>query len=181
MDILSILIFGILIAVIGGGLFLYFRGQQLLPSLNPIGKGMQPHEAARQFFAAIMESQCGISWALFSDASQKQFAEWALHEIYTRNKNSAEQANLGYSEVVLMFENNDSQVLKYFWRRFFFSSGAAEIFRFGYFDTVQVTGKNAIVKVSLHYPNGQTREIGLPMVQNRGVWCLAYVEHNLPF
>lgn len=173
--ILFLLILGVVAVVI------YLRGPSILPKAAPVGNKMEPHETARQFFASIMDSQCHISWALFSAASQKNFSEWTLHEIYNRNKESAAMANIGIDEVRLMFENNDSQILKYFWRRFFFSSGAGEIFRFGYFATVQTQGKQAIVKVTLQYPNGQTREIGLPMVKERNVWCLAYVEHNLPF
>ena len=172
----------VLFLVLGvAAVFVYLRGPSILPKMTPVGQKMEPHETARQFFAAIMESQCHISWALFSKASQKNFSEWALHEIYTRNKESAVEANIGMDEIKLMFENNDSQILKYFWRRFFFSSGAGEIFRFGYFSTVQIEGSQGIVKVSLQYPNGQVREIGLPMVKEGGVWCLAYVEHSLPF
>ena len=169
----------VLVALAAG--FIYFRGPSILPKMGAIGQNLQPHEGARQFFSSIMDSQCHISWALFSKASQKNFSEWALHEIYTRNKESAVEANIGIDEIKLMFENNDSQILKYFWRRFFFSSGAGEIFRFGYFSTVQIQGNQSIVKVTLQYPNGQTREIGLPMVKEAGVWCMAYVEHNLPF
>ena len=128
-----------------------------------------------------MESQCQNSWIIFSEASRKKFTQWTLEEIYTRNNDSAIIANLGISEVELMFENNDSQIMKYFWRRFFFASGTGEIFRFGYFETVQITGNRAVVKVSLQYPNGQTNEIGLPMVHENNAWRLAYVEHNLPF
>jgi hypothetical protein len=170
-----------IVAFFGFVAFVYFKGKDALPNFNNYGKGMEPHECARQFFASIMESQCHVSWALFSDASQQKFSEWTLAEIYGRNKESAEAANMGLPEIVLMFEANDSQILKYFWRRFFFSSGAGEIFRFGYFSTYQVMPDKAVVKVALKYPNGQNKEIGLPMVKNRGTWCLAYVEHNLPF
>jgi hypothetical protein len=51
----------------------------------------------------------------------------------------------------------------------------------GYFSIHSLEGKKAMVKVTLKYPNGQVREVGLPMVEERGGWRLAYVEHNLPF
>lgn len=140
-----------------------------------------PHQAARTFYASLMESQCQVSWSIFSKASQKQFAQWALEELMRRNQDAVKNAGLGLKEVKLMFEQNDPSLMKFFWRRFFFSSGANEIFRLGYFSTDSVNGKKAIVKVTLKYPNGQVQEIGLPMVEESGGWKLAYVEHNLPF
>lgn len=142
---------------------------------------MPPDVAARRFYASLMESQCHISWSLFSNASQKKFAEWALQDLYQRNNEAAKTANLSVKEVKLMFERNDSILLKFFWRRFFFSSGANELYRLGYFSIDRQDNKKAIVKVTLKYPNGQVQEIGLPMVNERGGWKLAYVEHNLPF
>lgn len=142
---------------------------------------LPPDQAARRFYSSLMESQCHVSWSFFSNASQKKFAEWALHDLYRRNAEAAQAAKLGIKEIKLMFERNDSMLLKFFWRRFFFSSGANEIYRLGYFSVDSVKGKKAIVKVTLKYPNGQVREIGLPMVNERGGWKLAYVENNLPF
>lgn len=128
-----------------------------------------------------MESQCHVSWDMFSNASQKQFANWSLQEIERRNSEAVKFAQLSIKEIKLMFEQNDSILLKFFWRRFFFASGANEIFRLGYFSTDSVKGKKAVVRVTLKYPNGQVQEIGLPMVDERGGWRLAYVENNLPF
>jgi len=142
---------------------------------------LPPDQATRQFFASLMESQCHVSWGIFSKASQDKFAEWALQELYTRNKDAAENAKLGIKEVKLMFERNDSILLKFFWRRFFFSSGTNELYRLGYFTVDSVKGNKAVIKVTLKYPNGQVQEVGLPMVMERGGWRLAYVEHNLPF
>lgn len=177
---MDILIIPILLLLVGLLALLYFKGREIIPKSSPLGH-LAPHEAARQFFGSIMESQCQSSWLIFSEASRQKFAQWTLEEIYNRNKESAITANLGLSEVELMFENNDSQIMKYFWRRFFFASGAGEIFRFGYFETVQIQDNKAVVKVSLQYPNGQANEIGLPMVKENNAWRLAYVEHNLPF
>ncbi len=142
---------------------------------------LPPDRSARQFYASLMESQCHISWSIFSTASQNKFAEWALHDLFNRNAEAAKAAQLGLKEIKLMFERNDTMLLKFFWRRFFFASGANELYRLGYFSVDSVKGNKAIVKVTLKYPNGQVREIGLPMVQERGGWKLAYVENNLPF
>lgn len=142
---------------------------------------MPPDQAARWFYSSLMESQCHTSWSIFSKGSQNHFVEWALQELYNRNKEAAESAGLSRKEIKLMFERNDSILLKFFWRRFFFASGANEIFRLGYFSVDSVKGKKAVVKVLLKYPNGQVHEIGLPMVEERGEWKLAYVENNLPF
>lgn len=142
---------------------------------------LPPDQAARRFFSALMESQCNVTWSYFSTPSQNKFAEWMLKEVYDRNPQAAKAADLGVKEVKILFENNDSMVMKFFWRRFFFASAAHEIFRLGYFSTDSITGKKAIVRVKLKYPNGQTRDIGLPMILERGGWKLAYVEHNLPF
>ncbi len=128
-----------------------------------------------------MESQCHISWAIFSTPTQNKFAEWALEELARRNPEAVETAQLSMKEVKLLFSRNDSILMKYFWRRFFFSSAAAEIFRLGYFSTDSIKAGKAIVKVTLRYPNGQVRDIGLPMVEERSGWKLAYVENNLPF
>lgn len=140
-----------------------------------------PDEAARKFFSSMIEGKCNISWTIFSNASQKKFAEWSLQDLYERNNDAATEAKLGVKEIKLMFENNDPLLIKFFWRRFFFASSANELFRLGYFSTDSVKGKKAIVKVTLKYPNGQVREIGLPMVDERGGWKLAYVENDLPF
>ncbi len=146
-----------------------------------MGDKLPPDQAARRFYAALMESQCHISWSFFSTASQNKFAEWALQDLYNRNNEAAQAAQLTAKEIKLMFERNDTMLLKFFWRRFFFSSGANELYRLGYFSIDSSKGKKAIVKVTLKYPNGQVKEIGLPMVHERGGWKLAYVENNLPF
>ncbi len=146
-----------------------------------MGNNLPADQAARRFYASLMESQCQVSWSFFSKTTQNKFAEWALHDLYQRNQEAAKAANLGIKEVKLMFERNDPMLLKFFWRRFFFASGANEIYRLGYFSIDSVKGKTAVVKVTLKYPNGQVREIGLPMVEERGGWKLAYVENKLPF
>jgi len=142
---------------------------------------LPPDQAARRFFASLMESQCHICWGFFSTASQNKFAEWALQDIYRRNPEAAKAAELGIKEIKLLFERNDSMLIKFFWRRFFNASGANELFRLGYFSVDSIKGNKAIVKVVLKYANGQVREVGLPMSNERGGWKLAYVEHDLPF
>lgn len=142
---------------------------------------LPPDKAANQFYASLMQSQCHICWDTFSKHSQNQFAEWAKEEMYRRNPEACKAAQISSKEVKLLFARNDSLILKYFWRRFFFASGANEIYRLGYFSVHSEEGNTAMVKVNLKYPNGQERDIALPMVKEGGNWKLAYVENNLPF
>lgn len=146
-----------------------------------MGPKLPPDQSARQVFASMLEGNCHHSWGIFSAATQKHFADWALKDLYQRNNEAATGARLSAREVKLMFESNDPMLIKFFWRRFFFASSANDLFRYGYFSTQSVQGKNAIVKVTLKYPNGQVQEVNLPMINERGGWKLAYVENNLPF
>ena len=141
---------------------------------------MSPDQVLYQFYASLLQSQCNVSWNLFSKATRNKFAEWFLEELKRRNPDAVSAADLGLKEVMIMFGNNDSLVMKFFWRRFFFASGANEFARFGYFDVDSIEGKKAFVKATVRLPNGQVREFRLPLV-NEGGWKYAYVENNLPF
>lgn len=81
----------------------------------------------------------------------------------------------------MLFEKNDSSVMKSFWKRFFYSSNANDFFRFGTYETVQSDNKNAIVRIHLGYPNGHRAQVDITMANERGTWKLAYVESGLPF
>ena len=140
-----------------------------------------PEETARRFFVALNETKCSVSWGMFTNATQSFFTDWVLKDLYNRNQEAAAAAKLSTKEVRLMFQNNDPSLIKFFWRRFFFSSSASDLFRYGYFTVDSVDGKKAIVKVTLKYPNGQVKEVRLPMVDERGGWKLAYIENKLPF
>lgn len=139
-----------------------------------------PDKILYQFYHSLLQSQCHVSWSLFSKQTQNQFAQWFLEELQRRNPNAVNAAQLGVKEVKIMFGNNDSMVMKFFWRRFFFSSGANEFARFGYFSTDEIQGNQAFVRATVRLPNGQVREFRLPMVNEKG-WKYAYVENNLPF
>jgi hypothetical protein len=145
------------------------------------GDGKPPHEKAKDFFFAMMDNRCQQSWSSFSTPSQNYFADWTLNQLAHKNKMAVQQAALTLKEVRLMFEGNDPSLMKYFWKHFFINSGAGEIYRFGTFGCEWIKGKNAMVRVSLKYPNGKHRDIGLPMIKERTGWKLAYVENKLPF
>lgn len=141
----------------------------------------EPHKIAHHFFASLMQNQCSVCWKLFSKKSQDKFLQWALKDIYARNKKAAEFANLGLTEVRMMFENNDTGIMKSFWKRFFFSSNANFLYRFGYFDTVKKEGNKAMVICTMKFPDGRQAQMELLMLNERGGWKLAYVEKGLPF
>lgn len=128
-----------------------------------------------------MQNQCNVSWKLFSKKTQDKFLQWTLNDIYARNKKAAEFAKLGLTEVRMMFENNDTGIMKSFWKRFFFASNANFLFRFGYFDTKKVEKNKAVVICTMKFPDGRQAEAKMLMVNERGGWKLGYVESGLPF
>lgn len=141
----------------------------------------EPHKIARHFFASLMQNQCNVSWKLFTKETQDKFLQWTLNDIYTRNRQAAEFADLGITEVRLLFENNDTGIMKSFWKKFFFASNANYLFRFGYFDTAKIDGNKAVVKVVMKFPDGRSATAQLMMLNERGGWKLGYVESGLPF
>ncbi|MBX2860401.1 MAG: hypothetical protein KTR14_04155 [Vampirovibrio sp.] len=144
-------------------------------------KAITPDMIADQFFKYLMHNQCHVCWRLLSEPSRKQFMAWTLNDIYQRHPKAAEAAKIGDAEVKLLFENNDASIMKTFWKRFFYSSGANEFFRYGYYETIAHQGKRATVRVKLVYPDGSQNEVDLQMVQELNGWKLAYVESGLPF
>jgi hypothetical protein len=141
----------------------------------------QPHEAARYFYQALLQSQVQICWGLFSDKSQKEFINWTLKDLYQQNEKAAKAAKLGPPEVKLMFETNNLDLIMRFWRRFVRQSQAAQFGRYGYYETVESNGKTATVEAKLDYENGQEQRVNLTMVNERGGWRLGYLESGLPF
>lgn len=141
----------------------------------------EPQIVARQFFQALMQNQCHLSWSLFSKKSQEQFLDWSVRDIYARHPDAAAMAKLGRAEVRLLFENNDASLMKTFWKRFFYNSGANDFFRFGYFHAGKIEGSRATVDILCKYPDGREAKTAMQMVKERGMWKLAYVESNLPF
>jgi hypothetical protein len=146
-----------------------------------MSKGPQPHQIADYFFKTLMHNQCNTSWSLFSQKSKKTFLDWTLKDIYQRNPEAAQVAKLSHKEVQLLFEKNDSSVMKTFWKRFFYNSGANDFFRFGYYQTLTNDGKKAVVRVTFQYPDGRGAQVDLSMVNEKGGWKLAYVESGMPF
>lgn len=142
---------------------------------------MTPDQTAKYFFQSLMQNQCHICWGLFSAASQKVFLEWSMKDIYKRNPQAAKAANLGPSEVRLLFENNDISQMKTFWKYFFYKSNSNDFFRFGYFKTRNIKGNRAGVDVVCQYPDGRRATAEFLFVKEKGVWKFAYIEANLPF
>ncbi len=140
-----------------------------------------PDKVANYFFRSLMHNQCHICWSLFSKRSQDEFLKWTLNDIYERHPEAARQAKIGPAEVKLLFENNDVSLMKTFWKRFFFSSGANEFFRFGYYATVDNTGSQSTVRVLCKFPDGRSTQTDLLLLNERGNWKLGYVEASLPF
>lgn len=136
----------------------------------------EPHDVAKYFFQALMQNQCGVCWGLFSDATQREFINWTLRDIYEQNPNAAKAAKLGAPEVKLMFESNNLDLILRFWRRFGQYSRAVEFARYGYFSTLENRGRQATVEARLIYPNGQEKIIPLTMLNERGGWRFGYVE-----
>jgi hypothetical protein len=142
---------------------------------------VQPEHIADYFFKSLLQNQCHVCWSLFSKHTQDHFAQWCLESIYERTPEAAKFSNLGIPEVKLLLEKNDSMLMKTFWKRFYISSNAADFYRFGYYETIQNDGKQALVGVMFRYPNGKTTQLTLTMVNEKGAWKLGYLESKLPF
>jgi hypothetical protein len=146
-----------------------------------MSRAQQPHDVARHFFQTLMQSQCHVCWNLFSNKTQSEFIKWTLRDIYTRNQQAAQTAKLGPAEIKIMFETNDMSLMRSFWRRFLQQSRAVEFLRFGYFKTVEVSGRQANVEANLVYPDGTNNTIVLKMYNERGGWKFGYLESGMTF
>ncbi|WP_373531119.1 hypothetical protein [Vampirovibrio sp.] len=144
-------------------------------------KNNEPHEVARYFYQTLAQSQVQVCWGLFSELSQKEFISWTLKDIYEQNPKAAQAAKLGPAEIKLMFETNNLDLVMRFWRKFVRQSQAAQFARFGYYKTLEVTGKIATIEAQLVFDNGQEQRVNLTMVQERGGWRLGYLESKMPF
>lgn len=139
---------------------------------------MDAATVANQFFKVLMSNQCQVAWSLFSKATQKHFLEWTLKDIYARTPEAAESAQLGISEIKLMFERNDLSLTKNFWKHFLFASNSLEIYRYGYFSIDTESGGAASVLVELRYPDGKISQMKLQMVKEK-FWRLGFYESGL--
>jgi len=142
-------------------------------------KTFEPHDVAKQFFQSLLQNQCHVCWGMFTDRSQREFINWTLKDIYEQHAAAAKTAKLGMSEVKLMFETNNLDLIIRFWRRFVKQSAAVDFARFAYFRTVETQGKKATVEARLQYPNGQEIKILLIMLNERGGWKFGYLESDL--
>jgi hypothetical protein len=138
-------------------------------------------QVAKHFFQSLMHNQCHICWGLFSKKSQDLFIKWTLKDIYRRHGEAAQVSRIGPPEVRLLFENNDASLMKSFWKKFFFESGANEFFRYGYFNATDNHRSKTTVQILCIFPDGRRQTTDLLMVNERGGWKLAYMETGLPF
>lgn len=139
-----------------------------------------PDVEANQFFKKLMANELPTCFELFSKASQQYFMEWSLKDLFERHPHAAQTAKMTTKEIKLMFKRNEATLVQSFWKRFYFNSGALEIFRFGYFSTESQQGNEAVVLVRLEYPNGQKGEVRIKMLKEK-TWKLAYMESGLDF
>ena len=145
-----------------------------------MSKGATPDQMADYFFKKLMQNQCQICWSVFSEYSKQYAIKWTMEDIYQRHPKAASSAQIAPPEIKMLFENNDTSVMKSFWKRFFYSSGANDFFHFGTYETIANDNKKATVRINLAYPNGHRAHMDVPMVNERG-WKLAYFEGQLPF
>lgn len=146
-----------------------------------MAKGPGPEQMADYFFKQLMHNQCHLCWTTFSEYSRQYAIRWTMEDIYQRHPNAARGAQLAAPEIKMLFDNNDTSIMKTFWKRFFFSSGANDFFHFGTYETVENDGKKATVRINLGYPNGHRAHVDVAMLNERGGWKLAYFEAELPF
>lgn len=142
-------------------------------------KNLAPHQAVNQFFSLFMSNQFSASFEVFSKHSQQFFIAWTLKKLQEKHPAACEAAQLGEKEIRLMFKRNETQLVQTFWKHFYFTSGAGELYQFGWFDTSEVAGGTASVPVRLEYPNGQRGSVTLTAVKEGSVWKFGYIESGL--
>jgi hypothetical protein len=142
---------------------------------------MGPDQTADFFFRSLMQNQCHVCWSLFSSKSQEHFLKWTLEALAQKNPTAVTASKIGPKEVRILLERNDSLLIKTFWKHFFLSSSAADFFRFGYYNVQENNGREAKVLVTFKYPNGQSAQVTVTMLKERGGWKFAYIESELPF
>lgn len=145
-----------------------------------MSKNATPDQALSGFFRFLMDNQFDQAWATFSKKSQETFLDWTLKDLTERHPDAVAYAELTSKEIRLLFEMNDFNVTKHFWKKFYYSCNVFEIFRFGQFLPATAAGSEATVKIALTFPDGRAAEIPFKVV-NEGGWKAAYVESGFPF
>jgi hypothetical protein len=128
-----------------------------------------------------MQSQCHVCWDMLSEKSQKHFTDWIIKDIYAKKPVAAKEAGLGPKEIHLMLRNNDSSLMKTFWRHFYISSRAYDFVHYARYSLAEENAQHAVVKVQFQYPNGRQTEVNVTMQKHKGAWRFAYMESKLPF
>ncbi|MDX2086025.1 MAG: hypothetical protein SFZ03_11635 [Candidatus Melainabacteria bacterium] len=142
---------------------------------------LTPDRYAYNFYKSFMSNQFALCWTLFTKKTQQHFLEWTLNDVYKRHPQAAQAAKLGIPEIKLMFERNDPSLMKSFWKRFYYSSSAYDIYRYGYYETVGIEGKTATIRITLHLPDGRKPAVDVQFMKEGNTWKFAYVESKLPF
>jgi hypothetical protein len=142
---------------------------------------LAPHEAAKQFFQLFMSNQFGLSFQCFTKKSKQVFCQWAYDHLKKQHPKAVEASGIGLKEVGIMFKNNDPSLIQSFWKHFYFSSGAGELYQFGYFEPETESGNEATARIRLEYPNGQKGKVLLKMFKEGGKWHFGYIESGLDF
>lgn len=144
-----------------------------------IVKGMDPHTAVNQFFSLFMGNEFATSFEVLSKHSQDVFINWTLQKLMAKHPVACQESGIGPKEIRLMFKRNDTILVQTFWKHFYFTSGAGELYQFGWFDTSTDQGATATVPVRLEYPNGQRGQVELQAIKEGGIWKFGYIESGL--
>jgi hypothetical protein len=142
---------------------------------------MTPDVTANTFFKIFMANQFNDCFEMFSKHSQGVFLDWTLKFIYAQHPEAAKSADLTTKEVRILFQRNDTSLMKSFWKQFYFCSGALEIYRFGYFSLASMSGNEALVNINLQYPDGRSGSLQVKMLKEGKHWRFGYMESGLRF
>jgi hypothetical protein len=139
-----------------------------------------PKNFVFQFFRTLMMSQCSVSFSMLTNESQKVFIEHVMKDMYERRPAAAKGANIGPKEVRMLIENNDSGIMKTFWRTFYQTSRCYDMIYNGIYRTEHETPQTATVVVQLPQPNDAKLDVPFTAHRKGPVWKLAYVESKAP-
>ena len=135
-----------------------------------------PDQVMSHFFKSLLQYHFPVCWSLFSNRTKQTFMDFTLKELYRSHGKSAEKVKLGLPEIKFMFENNDTSLIKLFWRRFVIKSSANDFCHYATFQTDSINGKEAQVLASVNYPDGRVVTIRLEMLYEFGGWKFGYFE-----
>jgi hypothetical protein len=140
-----------------------------------------PKNFVFQFFRTLMMSQCHVSFSMLTPTSQKAFIDWVQKDMYRRKPEASKAANIGPNEVRLLIEQNDTTVMKTFWRYFYQKSGCYDLIYNGIYSNQNESPNSAEVFIQLPADkSGNKRQVVFKIVKKGPVWKLCYVESGAP-